>query len=348
MRRLFADPPLECTGDEARPPRLDRLLAALAAHRPAQALGLADREARRRHRDVEHLILEDDDAERVAQRLTERLVLDGRLERRIGTSPPAMLDVRMHGFPLDRAGPDERHLHRQVVEVLRPCLQQALHLRAALDLEDADRVRLLDLGVHRRIVERHTREVDRLTAQACDAVDRILDRREHPEPEQVDLQEAGVAAAVLVPLADLAARHRGRLDRHEIDQRPGRDDHAAGVLADVARQPGDLARQLTERIPARACVRARRTVDLVGDACRVPAVGDAREPLELGERQADRLADVADRTAAAVGGEGRDERRMLAAVPLGDANDQLLADVPREIEVDVRHGDHLVVDEPPE
>ena len=30
---------------------------------------------------------------------------------------------------------------------------------------------------------------------------------------------------------------------------------------------------------------------------------------------------------------------------LGDANDQLLADVPWEVEIDVRHGDHLVVDE---
>ena len=36
---------------------------------------------------------------------------------------------------------------------------------------------------------------------------------------------------------------------------------------------------------------------------------------------------------------------MLAAVALGDADDQLLADVAREVEVDVGDGDHLVVDE---
>ena len=36
---------------------------------------------------------------------------------------------------------------------------------------------------------------------------------------------------------------------------------------------------------------------------------------------------------------------MLAAVALGDAHDQLLADVAREIEVDVGRRDHLVVDE---
>ena len=39
-----------------------------------------------------------------------------------GSSRSALpvLDVRMHGLALDRPGPDERHLHRQVVEVLRP------------------------------------------------------------------------------------------------------------------------------------------------------------------------------------------------------------------------------------
>ena len=47
---------------------------------------------------------------------------------------------------------------------------------------------------------------------------------------------------------------------HEVDQRPRRDDHPAGVLGDVARQAGDLAGQLAERVPARPGVRrpARR------------------------------------------------------------------------------------------
>ena len=43
--------------------------AALAAHRAAQPLRLADGEPGERHRDLEHLVLEDDDAERLAQRL---------------------------------------------------------------------------------------------------------------------------------------------------------------------------------------------------------------------------------------------------------------------------------------
>ena len=58
-------------------------------------------------------------------------------------------------------------------------------------------------------------------------------------------------------------------------------DHPARVLGDVARQAGDLARQLAERVPARAGVRAGDAGELLADAARVPAVGDAREPLEL-------------------------------------------------------------------
>ena len=185
--------------------------------------------------------------------------------------------------------------------------------------------------------------------QARDHVDRLLDRGEHPEPEQVDLEEAGVGAGVLVPLADLAAGHRGGLHRDEVDQRPRRDHHPARVLGEVARQAGDLVRQLAERVPAgAACGRRGRASSSLGDAGRVPAVGDAREPLELGEREAERLADVADRAAAAVGREARDERGVLAAVPLGDGDDQLLADVAREVEVDVGHRGELVVQEPSE
>ena len=50
--------------DEAVAVGLERGLAPLAAHRPPQPLGLPHREPRQRHRHVQHLVLEDDDAER--------------------------------------------------------------------------------------------------------------------------------------------------------------------------------------------------------------------------------------------------------------------------------------------
>src|SRR6478735_4561177 len=83
---------------------------------------------------------------------------------------------------------------------------------------------------------------------------------------------------------------------------------------------------------------------LLGDAMGVP-LGDPREPLELRERQAERLAEVADRAARVVGRERSDQRGVLAAVALGHTDDQLLADVAREVEIDVGRRDELAVEE---
>ena len=70
------------------------------------------------------------------------------------------------------------------------------------------------------VVERDPREVDPLAAAGGDLLDAALDRRQHPEPEQVDLQEAGVGARVLVPLDHLPSLHRRRAG-------PGRGRSAA-------------------------------------------------------------------------------------------------------------------------
>ena len=259
-----------------------------------------------------------------------------------------MLDVRMDGLPLDRPRADERDLDREVVDRLGLRPEQALHLRAALDLEGADRVGRLDLREDRGVVERDSREVDRGAVELGDAVDALLDAREHPEPQQVDLEEARVGARVLVPLAELAAGHRRRLHGHELDQRTRRDHHPTGVLRDVAREPRDLRGEEAERAPAlreELPVGVGELRDLVRDPFCAPAVGDASEPFELGVRQPERLAHVADRAARAVGREARDERRVLVPVALGDPDDELLADVAREVEVDVGHRRELLVEE---
>ena len=156
----------------------------------------------------------------------------------------------MHGLALDRPRPDERDLDGEVVQIrgLRP--QEALHLRAALDLERAHGVRALDLREDLGVVEGDAREVDHLATGEGDPLDTVLDRREHPQAEQVDLEEACVGARVLVPLAELTSRHRRGLHRDELDERPRRHHHPARVLRDVAWQAGDLAGEPGERPPA--------------------------------------------------------------------------------------------------
>ena len=109
---------------------------------------------------------------------------------RILAKPSLAIEVGVDGAALDRPGANERHLHRQVVEVLRQRARQHLHLRPRLDLKDACRLGVLDGVVDLGVVEADAREVEALVSRARDLVDAALDRREHPQPEQVDLQES--------------------------------------------------------------------------------------------------------------------------------------------------------------
>ena len=90
------------------------------------------------------------------------------------------------------------------------------------------------------------------------------------------------------------------------------------------------------------------TLDVPVDLVRRPALRPARDALDLARRQPERLAQLADRAARAVGRERGDERRAVAAVALVHARDEDLADVAREVEVDVRQRGDLLVEEAPE
>ena len=143
-------------------------------------------------------------------------------------------------------GPDERDLDRQVIEVLGR-VRRSDCICARLSIWKTPTVSALWISrVDDLVLERDPRQVDRLAMQVRDLLDAVLDRREHPQPEQVDLQEACVGARVLVPLADLPPFHRGRLHRDELDERPCRDHHPARMLREVPRQAADLAAQLGE------------------------------------------------------------------------------------------------------
>src|SRR5438477_450136 len=153
------------------------------AHFAALTFSLSHAEAGERDRNFEHLVLEDDDAEGRAQTFCEQRMVDGGNERSVLAQLLPVLDVRMDGLALDRARPDERDLHGEVIEILRLRAQQALHLRTALDLEVADGVRAPDVVVDGLVVERDAGEVDRLPVQPGDLLDAVLNRGQHPEAE---------------------------------------------------------------------------------------------------------------------------------------------------------------------
>ncbi len=97
-----------------------------------------------------------------------------------------------------------------------------------------------------------TREIDALAPHTADLGHRAPDGRQHPEPEQVDLEEAGIRAGVLVPLRDLPPLHRprarpGRARSTASSRAPCRRDAGMGA----ARQPVGLSIRRASSDPAR-------------------------------------------------------------------------------------------------
>ncbi len=250
-------------GDAARrhagaQPRLDRLHAldrALEAHGAPELLGLAAGEAGRRHGDAQELLLEERNAERALQDRLEAGVEVGHL-----LAPPPALEERMHHAAGDRPRADDGDLDDEIVEAGRRVPRQRGHLRAALDLEDADGVGGAEHRVDLRVVGRQVREIDAHPLVVADDRDRLLERVEHPQPQEVDLDDPEVGAVVLVPLHDGAPRHRRRLERHDLVEPAGGDHHAARVLPEVARQVLDPAPVDAEEAVARLLAdRSRRS-----------------------------------------------------------------------------------------
>ena len=158
----------------------------------------------------------------------------------------------MHHVALDRSRPDDRDFDHHIVKTFRFHPRQRRHLRAALDLENADRVGLLHHLEGGGVIFRNVGEIERAPALAAQ-LKRILHHRHHPEAEQVDFHDAEIFAIVLVPLRDDAARHRCVFQRHKRAQFVLANDHPAGMLAEMARQTVDRLIQ-TERMPASADV----------------------------------------------------------------------------------------------
>ena len=81
------------------------------------------------------------------------------------------------------------------------------------------------------------------TPRNCEIiVERAADGGEHAERQAIDLEQAHRVEVVLVPLDDRAVGHRGVLDRHHALEQAARDDEAADVLRQVAREAHEVAR----------------------------------------------------------------------------------------------------------
>ena len=108
-------------------------------HGAAELVGLAGAEAGADHGDLHGLLLKQRHAERLAEHALQLGL--GKLDRLLAF-PAAQ--IGMDHVALDRAGPDDGHLDDEVIEGPRLDARQHRHLRAAFDLEDAQRVGAAD------------------------------------------------------------------------------------------------------------------------------------------------------------------------------------------------------------
>ncbi len=327
-------------GDEFFLENVDIAVAAKGGHGAAQAIRLAAGEASADHGDLHRLLLEERHAQRALQHLFEARRIIVLLQ------PHAAAQIGMHHVALDRTGPDDRHFDDEVEE--RPGLEawQHAHLRAALDLEDADRIGVAEHVVHLGPLARHGRNGVAHPVMTLDQVEGAVDATQHAKAQDIDLEDLEGVEIILVPFDDGAILHRRILDRHQLVERAACDDEAADMLREMARKAHKLLRQV-ECLPQGRVgrIEPRLAHLLKADAIAAPA------PYHAGQRRRDvlgeahHLADLSDGAARAVGADHSGEAGAVAAVFAVDVLDHLLALLMLKIDVDVWRLVALAADE---
>ncbi len=300
-------------------------------HRAAQLVGFGRREPGTDDRDLHRLLLE----QRHAQGLLEYRTQFGLGIFRLFLAL-APTQIGMDHIALDGPWPHDRDLDHEVVEFRRLHPRQHRHLRTAFDLEDAERVGLLDHPVDVGIVVLEIGHPDRDALVLFQQIEGAVHAAEHAEAQHVDLHELQRIDVVLVPFDNLAIDHARRLDRYEIVEPRLGQHEPAWMLGEMARRPDQLAGEAQgqlEPMVLRVEVEARDL--LVGDALHRPAPDQPGQHLGEIARQPQRLADFGDRATGPIAGDDRRERRTLATVGLIDPLDDLLAPLMLEIDIDI-------------
>ncbi len=171
---------------------LDQLLAEMAdpagefegRHGAAQLVCLGRGEARADNGDLHGLLLKQGHAQRLFQHGAQ---LRARVFRALQPLTPAQ--IRVDHVALDRPGPHNRDLDHEVIEAPRLHARQHAHLRAALDLEGAERVRLLDHGVDVGVIVLQVGQPDPDALVLFKEVEGSVHAAEHPQSENVDLHK---------------------------------------------------------------------------------------------------------------------------------------------------------------
>ena len=144
----------------------------------------------------------------------------------------------MDHIALDGAGSDDGDFDHEIVEAVGFHAGEGCHLCAAFDLEDADGVGFLHEFEGGGIVFGECGEIDGTVPIGAE-FDAVLHGGHHAESEQVDLDDAEFFAVVFIPLGDNASWHGSVLEGDDLGEATAAEDHAAGVLSEMAWEIAD-------------------------------------------------------------------------------------------------------------
>ena len=219
---------------------LGHFLGLLLAHRAAQHVGAAQRVAADDLRHLHHLLLVDHDAVGLGQ---DGLGARVRIIELLAVLALAEVRDQVH-----RARTVQRHQRDDVLEAVGArILQHALHA-ARLQLEHGDGLGFGQQLVRRPVGQRQLGQVEVgvLRIERADVVDGAVEDGQRGQAQEVELHQAGGFDVVLVVLRDHAGVAALGVQRAEVGQLARRDQHAAGVHADVAGDAFDLLGQLEQ------------------------------------------------------------------------------------------------------
>ena len=307
-------------------------LAAFLADGLDQLVGSRQRNVAQAVEDLHDLFLVGHDAVGLVEHLVQHRV--GELVAREAVFVAVVVADHLH-----RPGPIEGIGGNQVLEAVGLHLLKHVPHAGTIELEHAARLAASEQFQNFRLVGRQAFQVDRRPAPCRHKLDRSLQYRQGLQTQEVHLQQADLLDDVHGPLrrdlvAHLAQRtitHQRRVGNHYAGgvhrsmtahafQPPGNVDQFAHpvVLVDHLAQLGfDL------QGPVEGHLQLGR--DLLGDH------------VNLGQRNVQRAAHVADHRPGGHRPEGDDLGHVLAAVLVTDVLDHLGTGVLANVDVDVRH-----------
>ena len=196
--------------------------AAEGRHGLAQPVRFLGRELGRIERNLHGLLLEDRYAQRTfenARQFVRWAVMRTWCGYLHLLGPAPSFKIGMDHVALDRAGPNDSDLNHEIVEFARTQPWQHVHLRAAFDLEYAERIPLAQHGVSVGIFTRDGCQSESPAVMIVNQVEAFPDATQHSQRQNIDLEDAQCFDIVLVPFDETAVGHGTVAHRYRFGQR---------------------------------------------------------------------------------------------------------------------------------